>query len=222
MPPAAGACAKHSPLPVTFFARKGADCLGKFHGEAERTLRLLFEEVGSGAGSRAALPEVAHRRSAAGHAGRLELAALQPGNACSPPGASILDWALRRSMHAARSEWRASSAPICGAPQASRRAPAIIFLDELDALVPARAARAGGSDQIYASGRGAVGVDCLPQPAALLPLEPLEPQAARSAAVACELPNICPTRVHLALILKPPSPPPPLQWCPRCCPSWMA
>lgn len=42
----AGACAKHSPVPVTFFARKGADCLGKFHGEAERTLRLLFEEVG--------------------------------------------------------------------------------------------------------------------------------------------------------------------------------
>ena len=41
----AGACAKHSPVPVTFFARKGADCLGKFHGEAERTLRLLFEEV---------------------------------------------------------------------------------------------------------------------------------------------------------------------------------
>lgn len=32
-------------MPVTFFARKGADCLGKFHGEAERTLRLLFEEV---------------------------------------------------------------------------------------------------------------------------------------------------------------------------------
>ena len=46
----AGACAKHSPLPVTFFARKGADCLGKFHGEAERTLRLLFEEVGARAG----------------------------------------------------------------------------------------------------------------------------------------------------------------------------
>ncbi|KAL4856200.1 putative AAA domain-containing protein [Chlorella vulgaris] len=74
----AGACAKHSPLPVTFFARKGADCLGKFHGEAERTLRLLFEE-------------------------------------------------------------------------ASRRAPAIIFLDELDALVPARSSRSGGGDQIYAS-----------------------------------------------------------------------
>lgn len=44
----AGACAKHSPTPVTFFARKGADCLGKFHGEAERTLRLLFEEVRGG------------------------------------------------------------------------------------------------------------------------------------------------------------------------------
>eukprot|EP00887_Chlorella_sp_A99_P007781 scaffold20.g7781.t1 len=40
-----GACAKYSPQPVTFFARKGADCLGKFHGEAERTLRLLFEEI---------------------------------------------------------------------------------------------------------------------------------------------------------------------------------
>ena len=42
----AGACAKHSPKPVTFYARKGADCLGKFSGEAERTLRLLFQEVG--------------------------------------------------------------------------------------------------------------------------------------------------------------------------------
>lgn len=41
----AGACAKASPQPVAFFARKGADCLGKFSGEAERTLRLLFEEV---------------------------------------------------------------------------------------------------------------------------------------------------------------------------------
>ena len=41
----AGACAQHSPKPVAFFARKGADCLGKFSGEAERTLRLLFEEV---------------------------------------------------------------------------------------------------------------------------------------------------------------------------------
>jgi hypothetical protein len=41
----AGACAAHSPVPVTFFARKAADCLGKFSGEAERTLRLLFHEV---------------------------------------------------------------------------------------------------------------------------------------------------------------------------------
>lgn len=41
----AGACAAASPQPVAFFARKGADCLGKFSGEAERTLRLLFDEV---------------------------------------------------------------------------------------------------------------------------------------------------------------------------------
>lgn len=74
----AGACARHSPVPVTFFARKGADCLGKFVGEAERTLRLMFQE-------------------------------------------------------------------------ASTRAPAIIFLDEIDALVPARGRGAGHQDQIHAS-----------------------------------------------------------------------
>ncbi|KAK9917355.1 hypothetical protein WJX75_003478 [Coccomyxa subellipsoidea] len=74
----AGACARASPKPVAFFARKGADCLGKFSGEAERTLRLLFEE-------------------------------------------------------------------------AAAQAPAIIFLDELDGLVPARGQGSSGSDQIYAS-----------------------------------------------------------------------
>jgi len=74
----AGACTKSSPVPVALFARKGADCLGKFHGEAERTLRLLFEE-------------------------------------------------------------------------AKRRAPAIIFLDEIDALAPCRSSRSGGGDQIHAS-----------------------------------------------------------------------
>ena len=31
--------------PVAFFARRGADCLGKYSGEAERTLRLLFEQA---------------------------------------------------------------------------------------------------------------------------------------------------------------------------------
>lgn len=41
----AGACSHNSGTPVTFYARKGADCLGKFAGEAERTLRLLFDEV---------------------------------------------------------------------------------------------------------------------------------------------------------------------------------
>lgn len=35
--------------------------------------------------------------------------------------------------------------------QAARTAPAIIFLDELDALVPARSVRGGGTDQVYAS-----------------------------------------------------------------------
>lgn len=41
----AGECARISPQPVTLFARKGADCLGKYAGDAERTLRLIFEEV---------------------------------------------------------------------------------------------------------------------------------------------------------------------------------
>ena len=42
----AGACAQASPKPVAFFARCGADCLGKWAGDAERNLRLLFDEVG--------------------------------------------------------------------------------------------------------------------------------------------------------------------------------
>ena len=41
----AGACAQASPKPVAFFARNGADCLGKWAGDAERNLRLLFDEV---------------------------------------------------------------------------------------------------------------------------------------------------------------------------------
>jgi SpoVK/Ycf46/Vps4 family AAA+-type ATPase len=63
---------------VALFARKGADCLGKYAGDAERSLRLLFDE-------------------------------------------------------------------------ATRLQPSIIFLDELDALAPARAARSGTVDQTYAS-----------------------------------------------------------------------
>ena len=39
-----GAAAR-GPRPVTFFNRRGADCLGKYMGEAERSLRLLFQEA---------------------------------------------------------------------------------------------------------------------------------------------------------------------------------
>ncbi|KAL3684933.1 hypothetical protein R1sor_002955 [Riccia sorocarpa] len=38
----AGACAKGSEK-ISYFARKGADCLGKYVGDAERQLRLLFQ-----------------------------------------------------------------------------------------------------------------------------------------------------------------------------------
>ena len=35
----------HGARRVTFFNRRGSDCFGKYHGEAERTLRLLFDEA---------------------------------------------------------------------------------------------------------------------------------------------------------------------------------
>lgn len=41
----ASSCSKDSGKKVTFFMRKGADCLSKWIGEAERQLRLLFEEA---------------------------------------------------------------------------------------------------------------------------------------------------------------------------------
>ena len=41
----AAECALASGVEVAFYARKGADCLGKFHGDAERELRLLFEHA---------------------------------------------------------------------------------------------------------------------------------------------------------------------------------
>ncbi|GFH06467.1 PHD-type domain-containing protein, partial [Haematococcus lacustris] len=41
----AGELAKQAPRPVAFYVRKGADCLGKYVGDAERTLRLLFDDV---------------------------------------------------------------------------------------------------------------------------------------------------------------------------------
>eukprot|EP00850_Spirogloea_muscicola_P015718 SM000123S25830 [mRNA] locus=s123:93745:101705:+ [translate_table: standard] len=39
----AGACAQGNHKVVAYFARKGADCLGKYVGDAERQLRLLFQ-----------------------------------------------------------------------------------------------------------------------------------------------------------------------------------
>eukprot|EP00798_Chlamydomonas_sp_ICE-L_P026836 gene26836-4434_t len=102
----AGECARMAPRPVTFFSRKGADCLGKYAGDAERTLRLIFEEATLRAPSIIFLDE---------------LDALVP----------------------ARSVREGTGG--------HTQAPSIIFLDELDALVPARSVREGTGDQIYAS-----------------------------------------------------------------------
>lgn len=38
-------CAPAAPLQVSFYMRKGADLLSKWVGEAEKQLRLLFEEA---------------------------------------------------------------------------------------------------------------------------------------------------------------------------------
>eukprot|EP00877_Chromochloris_zofingiensis_P003169 jgi/Chrzof1/12853/Cz07g09210.t1 len=58
-------------------------------------------------------------------------------------GLSSPYWFHKRQLHC-----RGANAP---ATQASQHAPSIIFLDELDALVPSRSVRAGTTDQIYAS-----------------------------------------------------------------------
>eukprot|EP00775_Hariotina_reticulata_P005258 gene5258-5493_t len=73
-----GSSNSNRPQPVALFARKGTDCLGKYAGDAEQHLRLLFD-------------------------------------------------------------------------MAAAAAPAIIFLDELDGLVPPRSVRSSSSDQIFAS-----------------------------------------------------------------------
>ncbi len=41
----ASECARASPCPIALFARKGADCLGKYAGDAERALRIIFQQV---------------------------------------------------------------------------------------------------------------------------------------------------------------------------------
>ena len=58
-------CARLSPGPVTFYARKGADCLGKYSGDAERTLRLIFDEAKKRAPSIVFLDEVGLNHSPA-------------------------------------------------------------------------------------------------------------------------------------------------------------
>jgi SpoVK/Ycf46/Vps4 family AAA+-type ATPase len=117
----AGECARRAPRPVALFARKGADCLGKYAGDAERALRLLFQQVG---------------RGAAGRGGWVGwLAALQP-----------------PSLYMSALTHNPSLPPLNETPpQAAALAPSIVFLDELDALAPARSVRSGGGDQIYAS-----------------------------------------------------------------------
>jgi hypothetical protein len=45
------ASGEHTAPPVAFFSRRGADCLGKYSGEAERTLRLLFDQAAAAAPS---------------------------------------------------------------------------------------------------------------------------------------------------------------------------
>ena len=45
------ATGEHTAPPVAFFSRRGADCLGKYSGEAERTLRLLFDQAAAAAPS---------------------------------------------------------------------------------------------------------------------------------------------------------------------------
>jgi SpoVK/Ycf46/Vps4 family AAA+-type ATPase len=41
----ANSCSVHGQQRVAFFMRKGADCLSKWVGEAEKQLRLLFEQA---------------------------------------------------------------------------------------------------------------------------------------------------------------------------------
>jgi hypothetical protein len=79
--PPAGEVARVCQRPVALFARKGADCLGKYAGEAERSLRLIFEEAQRMA------PAVVRRRAAAAPAG------------CQPAGARSWTRAVPCAAH---------------------------------------------------------------------------------------------------------------------------
>lgn len=57
-----GSSGSSSSKPVALFARKGTDCLGKYAGDAELHLRLLFDMVG--AGHQAAADTRIHRATA--------------------------------------------------------------------------------------------------------------------------------------------------------------
>ena len=148
---------------MTLFARRGADCLGKWSGDAERSLRLLFSEVRAKPDRMLSTKSVDYYC----HAQTLAL--------------SLLLWhTIRIAVHCARWVCLIASRPqvfcllarsdtllnVClvrlltlnpttslptSFEQAAKRAPAIIFLDELDGLVPSRAQREGGQDQVFAS-----------------------------------------------------------------------
>jgi DNA polymerase III delta prime subunit len=123
----AGACSRAGgQRPVALFARKAADCLGKHYGDAERTLRLLFEEV--------------HSTSCAS-------SLLEPGQQVVRFGpVSKLDTIILSMCGVAARHFGHGGCLLC--LQASRAAPSIIFLDELDALAPVRSTREGSADQV--------------------------------------------------------------------------
>lgn len=146
-----------SPVRVAFFSRKGADCLGKYHGDAERTLRLLFDQVGEGcvcSGMHGGGQHHFGRHFAfywgfllASHADAHCPGSRRPILAvCHAHPSSLLSHAVCMALPAKHPP--VYPLPL---PQARLMAPSIIFLDELDALVPPRSVRAGTSDQIYAS-----------------------------------------------------------------------
>lgn len=73
-----GGGAAAAPKPVALFARKGTDCLGKYAGDAELHLRMLFEMVSAAAaqGSDCSTPTCTHTCMPARQAGRQAFVAM--------------------------------------------------------------------------------------------------------------------------------------------------